>query len=96
MQFGMGPTAEQTKQGEVNALMGDANYLINQQAAADARKVGEAKKPASLEGAGAERIKRSISEEKQSLTIDFKNVPQGTNISGSGNNFAVPNVSSTR
>jgi TP901 family phage tail tape measure protein len=73
--------------------LGEANVLAKQQAKIDG---GGDKKKVNPQKASNESISKNITEKKESLTIDFKNMPQGVETSSSGGkNFSTPSLGTT-
>ena len=91
--LGMGDkSSKMFAQMQSASLMGEANLLAKQQAEID----GGTKSKVNPQRASNESISKNITEKKESLTIDFKNMPQGVEATSSGGrNFSTPALGTT-
>lgn len=84
-------SAEELNEAKAKNLENDAKFLAEQQAQAQL----ETPK-LNPQQASNESIATNINENKETVTVDFKNVPAGAEISGSsGSNFSVPSLGTT-
>jgi len=84
--IGQSFTADQLSEAQARNLETDAAVLADQQAAAQLNP----------QQSSNENISKNITENNQSLTIDFKNMPEGVTAEGSdGTNFSTPALGTT-
>ena len=84
--IGQSFTADQLSEAQARNLETDAAVLADQRAAAQLNP----------QQSSNENISKNITENNQSLTIDFKNMPEGVTAEGSdGTNFSTPALGTT-
>ena len=96
--FGAGAASDIIAEGDrasaLTDLDEDINLLVNQ--IAEDESGGAANPKLNPKKTQANRLDQSITKKEENVTIDFKNVPAGTEISGSeGSNFSVPAIGTT-
>ncbi|MCK4521557.1 MAG: phage tail tape measure protein, partial [Nanoarchaeota archaeon] len=96
--LGTGGTAGEQK--EIASLQKDINKLANQVSSDQMEASGGdpgSKKPLSIKDKLQSSVSRILKESRETLSIDFKNMPKGVEVEGSsGANVSIPNVGKTR